>query len=154
MKFVIQRVNEAEVMVEDRVTGRCGKGFLIFIGVCDTDTKEIADRMIRKTVNLRIFSDAQGKTNLSIRDVGGSILAVSQFTLYADIRKGNRPSFTKAGSPAHAEELYEYILKELRETCQIPVEAGVFGAEMRVRLENSGPFTIIMESEELFPTGS
>ena len=152
MKFVIQRVSHAEVLVEDNAVGRCGNGFLILVGVCDADTKEIADKMIRKAANLRIFADAEGKTNLSIRDVEGSILAVSQFTLYADIRKGNRPSFVKAGSPAHAEELYAYILKEFNDTYEIHTEAGIFGAEMQIRLENDGPFTVIMDSEELFPS--
>ncbi len=137
--------------MEEKIVGRCGCGFMILIGVCDADTKETADKMIKKTVNLRIFADSEGKTNLSIKDVGGSILAVSQFTLYADIHKGNRPSFVKAGSPAHAEEIYEYILKVFGETYQIHTEAGSFGAEMKIRLENSGPFTVIMDSEELFP---
>ncbi|MCR4658317.1 MAG: D-tyrosyl-tRNA(Tyr) deacylase [Lachnospiraceae bacterium] len=149
MRFLIQRVSHAEVSVENEIVGRCAKGFMILIGICDTDTKETADKMIRKTVNLRIFADPEGKTNLSLGDVNGSVLAVSQFTLYADIRKGNRPSFVKAGSPSYAESIYNYILKEFRETYKIPTESGVFGAEMKIALENDGPFTVFMDSEEL-----
>ncbi len=150
MRFLIQRVNHAEVLVGDEIVGKCGKGLMILVGICDSDTKETADKMIRKTANLRIFADSLGKTNLSVKDVDGSVLAVSQFTLYADIRKGNRPSFVKAGSPEHAEGIYEYILHEFRETYHIPIESGAFGAEMRVDLENDGPFTVFMDSEELF----
>ncbi len=149
MRFVIQRVSRAEVSVNNEIVGRCGHGFLILIGVCDEDSEKTADKMVKKTANLRIFADPEGKTNLSIKDVEGSVLAVSQFTLYADLRKGNRPSFTKAGSPAHAEKIYEYIKKEFRETYGIPVESGIFGADMKVGLENDGPFTVILDSQDL-----
>ena len=148
MKFVIQRVTEASCTVDGNVTGAIQKGFLVLIGIADTDTTAIADKMIKKLLGLRIFEDADGKTNLSLADVGGSLLLISQFTLYADCRKGNRPSFTEAGNPALAEELYEYIIAECRK--QIPiVETGVFGAHMQVSMCNSGPFTIILESDKL-----
>lgn len=147
MKFVIQKVGRASVTVDNQVIGRIGRGFLVLIGVAESDTKEIADKLVKKLLGLRIFEDAQGKTNLSLRDVNGSLLLVSQFTLYADCRKGNRPSFTKAGSPALAEELYEYIIEKCR--LDFPVETGVFGADMKVELLNDGPFTIILDSEEL-----
>jgi D-tyrosyl-tRNA(Tyr) deacylase len=147
MKFLIQKVNHASVTVENNVIGSIGKGFLVFIGVAESDTNEIADKLIKKLLGLRIFEDAEGKTNLSLSDVGGSLLLVSQFTLYADCRKGNRPSFIKAGNPALAEQLYEYIIEQCRK--QFPVETGSFGADMKVELENDGPFTIILDSEEL-----
>ena len=124
MRFLIQVVKKASVDVDDNTIGAIERGFLIFVGVCDSDTKEIADKMIRKSVNLRIFEDENGKTNLSIGDIKGSMLVISQFTLYADCRKGNRPSFIKAGDPKHANELYEYILSELRNTYNIHVESG------------------------------
>ena len=148
MKFLIQRVNEASVEVDGKTTGSIGNGFLVFIGVSDTDTKIIADKMIKKLLGLRIFADEAGKTNLSVKDVGGSLLLVSQFTLYADCRKGNRPSFIEAGPPEMAEELYEYIIKKCSES--VPqVERGRFGAEMKVSLVNDGPFTVILDSEEI-----
>lgn len=148
MKFVIQRVSEASVTVNQQVTGKIGKGFLVLIGVCDTDTKEIADKMIRKMLGLRIFEDANGKTNLALSDVQGSLLLVSQFTLYADCRKGNRPSFTGAGAPDLANELYEYMIQKCR-AINDRVETGIFGADMKVQLLNDGPFTIILDSEDL-----
>lgn len=151
MKFLIQVVNNASVDVDDKTIGKIDRGFLIFAGVRDTDTKETADKMIRKTVNLRIFEDENGKTNLSIGDINGSMLVISQFTLYADCRKGNRPSFIKAGDPAHANELYEYIVSELKNTYNINTECGSFGADMKVKLTNDGPFTVILDSDELFP---
>ncbi len=145
MKFVIQRVSKASVTVEDAVAGSIGRGFLVLIGVGKEDTTEQADALIRKMIGLRIFADENGKTNLSLKDVGGELLLVSQFTLYADCRKGNRPSFTNAGDPARAEELYRYIIRACRQ--EIPVvEEGVFGAHMKVSLENDGPFTIILEN--------
>ena len=147
MKFVIQRVSEASVTVNQQVTGKIGKGFLVLIGVCDTDTKEIADKMIRKMLGLRIFEDANGKTNLALSDVQGSLLLVSQFTLYADCRKGNRPSFTGAGAPDLANELYEYMIQKCR-AINDHVETGIFGADMKVQLLNDGPFTIILDSED------
>lgn len=147
MKFVIQKVSYASVTVEDRVIGKIGKGFLVLIGVAEDDTREIADKLIKKLLGLRIFEDSDGKTNLSLRDVDGSLLLVSQFTLYADCKKGNRPSFTKAGNPTLANELYEYIIDKCR--AEFPVETGSFGADMKVELLNDGPFTIILDSAEI-----
>ena len=148
MRFVRQRVNRASVSVGGRVLGRIGKGFMVLAGVCETDTKETADKMIAKMAKLRIFDDENGKTNLDINTVGGSLLIVSQFTLYADCRKGNRPSFIKAGDPKRAEELYEYILEKAQEF--VPdVQRGEFGAHMKIDLENDGPFTVILDSAEL-----
>ena len=144
MRFVIQRVQHAEVKVDGEVTGSIGKGFLVLIGVAETDTREIADKMIKKLLGLRIFEDAQGKTNLDLHAVNGELLLVSQFTLYADCKKGNRPSFIEAGGPAMAEELYEYIISECKKRVPV-VEKGIFGADMKVSLENDGPFTIILE---------
>ena len=148
MKFVIQRVNHASVKVDGNVIGKIGKGFLVFIGVSNEDTKEIADKYIKKLIGLRIFDDENGKTNLALKDVGGELLLVSQFTLYADCRKGNRPSFTAAGAPERANALYEYIIAKCRER-GIMVETGSFGADMQVELVNDGPFTIILDSEQL-----
>ena len=148
MKFVIQKVSHASVTVDDQVIGKIGKGFLVLIGVAEDDTKEIADKLIKKLLGLRLFEDADGKTNLSLRDVDGSLLLVSQFTLYADCKKGNRPSFTKAGNPTLANELYEYMLNEAAK--QVPVvEHGIFGADMKISLENDGPFTIILDESLL-----
>ena len=149
MKFLIQVVKKASVDVDNNTIGQIDRGFLIFVGVCDNDTKEIADKMIRKTVNLRIFEDENGKTNLSIGDIGGSMLVISQFTLYADCKKGNRPSFIKAGDPVHANELYEYILSELKNTYGINTQSGSFGADMQVNLVNDGPFTVMLDSDDL-----
>ena len=149
MRFLIQRVTEASVTVDGEVTGRIGKGFLVLIGVCDTDNEAVADAMVKKLAGLRIFEDENGKTNLSIRDIGGEMLVVSQFTLYADCRHGNRPSFTKAGNPQEAERLYEYAVKRIREAEGIPVSTGRFGADMKVRLLNDGPFTVMLDSAEL-----
>ncbi|MDD2979191.1 MAG: D-aminoacyl-tRNA deacylase [Hespellia sp.] len=148
MKFIIQRVTEASVEVADQTIGKIGKGYLVLIGVGQEDTKEVADKLIRKMIGLRIFEDAVGKTNLSLADVSGSLLLVSQFTLYANCKKGNRPSFTEAGAPDLAEELYEYMIAECSK--QVPcVETGSFGAEMKVSLVNDGPFTIILDSEKM-----
>ena len=148
MKFVIQRVRHASVTIEGQITGQIEKGFLVFIGVTDTDTKEIADKMIDKLLKLRIFEDENGKTNLDIQKVNGSLLLVSQFTLYADCRKGNRPSFVKAGAPDHARDLYEYIVGVCIDQIS-NVQTGEFGADMKVELLNDGPFTIILDSEEI-----
>lgn len=145
MKFVIQRVTEASVEVERKIVGEIGTGFLVLIGVGQGDTTAQADRLIRKMTGLRIFSDENGKTNLSLADVGGGLLLVSQFTLYANCTKGYRPSFTEAGDPQKAEELYNYIIRECRKVIPV-VEQGVFGAEMKVRLCNDGPFTILLEA--------
>ena len=149
MKAVLQRVTRAAVSVEEQRVGAIEQGFLILLGVSDSDTKEVADRMVDKICKLRIFEDENGKTNLSLADVGGGILVVSQFTLYADCRKGNRPSFIKAGSPQQAEELYEYFLGRCRERVLV-VEHGIFGAHMEIELVNDGPFTLTLDSEELF----
>lgn len=148
MRFVIQRVQHAEVKVNGETTGSIGKGFLVLIGVAETDTREIADKMIKKLLGLRIFEDAEGKTNLDLDAVDGELLLVSQFTLYADCKKGNRPSFIKAGNPDMANELYEYIIAKCRQ--EIPkVEKGIFGADMKVALLNDGPFTILLDSDEI-----
>lgn len=145
MKFVIQRVTEASVEVDEKIIGEIANGYLVLIGVGQEDTAAEADRLIKKMINLRIFSDENGKTNLSLKDVNGGLLLVSQFTLYANCKHGNRPSFTEAGDPKKAEELYEYIIAECRR--QIPVvQTGSFGADMKVRLCNDGPFTILLES--------
>lgn len=147
MKLVIQRVNHAQVCVDGQIVGKIGKGFLVFIGVGQGDTREIADKYLKKLLGLRIFEDENGKTNLSLADVGGELLMVSQFTLYANCRKGNRPSFIEAGDPGKAEELYEYMISEASR--QVPVEKGIFGADMKILLENDGPFTIILDEHIL-----
>ncbi len=148
MRFVIQRVKEASVSVEGKIIGEIQKGFLVLIGVSDSDTEETADKMVRKMTGLRIFEDGNGKTNLALSDVQGSLLLVSQFTLYANCKKGNRPSFTEAGAPDRANELYEYIIRECKKS--VPeVQTGSFGAEMEVSLVNDGPFTILLDSEKL-----
>lgn len=149
MKFVIQRTKHAAVIVDENIIGEIQKGLVVFIGITDQDNEEIADKMVNKLLKLRIFEDAQGKTNLSLNDVNGGLLMISQFTLYADCRKGNRPSFVKAGAPDKANQLYEYILAKARENCAI-VEKGEFGAHMMVELLNDGPFTILLDSTELF----
>lgn len=148
MKFVIQRVSSADVKVDNEIIGQIGHGFMVLIGVSDTDTKEIADKMVKKLLGLRIFEDQEGKTNLSLDTVGGSLLLISQFTLYANCKKGNRPSFIEAGEPKMAEEMYEYFIEKCRESVEI-VERGSFGAEMKVSLVNDGPFTIILDSDKL-----
>ena len=149
MRFVIQVVSHAEVEVAGETVGRIGKGFAVLIGVGQEDTKETADKMIRKLIGLRIFEDENGKTNKSLADVNGEVLLVSQFTLYADCRRGNRPGFTYAGEPKMAEEMYEYIIRKVKE--QVPVvQKGIFGADMKLSLTNEGPFTILLDSDELF----
>ena len=147
MKLVIQRVNHASVTVNGSVTGQIGKGYLVFLGIGEGDTKEMADRYVDKLSKLRIFPDANGKTNLSLSDAGGQILVVSQFTLYADCRKGNRPSCINAAPPETAAALYEYFLERCRAVTG-SAECGVFGADMKISLENDGPFTIIWDSKE------
>ena len=147
MRFVIQRVTNAKVTVEGEVKGKIDRGFMVLIGVSKTDTRAEADRLIKKMLGLRIFEDENGKTNLSLTDVGGSLLLISQFTLYADCRKGNRPSFINAGDPVSANELYEYIIAECSKCFH--VEKGVFGADMKVELLNDGPFTVILDSNEI-----
>lgn len=149
MRFLVQRVEKASVTVEGRITGIIGKGLVVFVGVENTDTSETAEKMTKKLIGLRIFEDANGKTNLNLKSVGGSLLIVSQFTLYADCRRGNRPSFTNAGDPQAANTLYRYIIEQCRREIET-VEEGIFGAEMKVELINDGPFTIWLDSEELF----
>lgn len=144
MRAVIQRVSNASVTVEGKITGQIGKGYLVLLGVGQEDTKADADRIVKKMVNLRIFPDENDKINLSLKDVEGSLLVVSQFTLYADCRHGNRPGFTLAAKPELANELYEYFMEKCRESIPV-VEHGIFGAHMDVALTNDGPFTIILE---------
>ena len=148
MRFVVQRVTHASVTVDGNVIGKIGQGFMVLIGVSDEDTKETADKMVKKLLGLRIFEDENGKTNLDIHTVGGSFLLISQFTLYADCKHGNRPSFIKAGKPDMANEMYEYIIAKCREQVEI-VETGEFGADMKVELLNDGPFTILLDSDQL-----
>ena len=148
MRFVIQRVKHASVTVGGEVVGKIGRGYMVLIGACDADDEAIADKMIDKMIKLRINRDAEGKTNLSLADVDGELLLVSQFTLYANCKKGNRPSFVDAGSPDHANALYEYIIEKCRERVPV-VQTGSFGEEMAVELLNDGPFTIILDSDKL-----
>ena len=148
MKFVIQRVNEASCKVDGKIIGEIQKGFCVFIGVSNEDNQEIADKMVKKLVGLRIFEDENGKTNLALSDVGGSLLLISQFTLYADCKKGFRPSFINAGAPDMANQLYEYIITKCKETVS-NVQTGSFGADMKIALENDGPFTIVLDSRDL-----
>lgn len=144
MRLVIQRVNCAEVKTNGQTVGKIKKGFLVLVGVGKEDTYEIADKYLKKMLGLRIFPDSEGKTNLSLNDVNGELLLVSQFTLYANCKKGNRPSFIEAGSPQWAEALYEYMIQEAKKQVSV-VEHGVFGADMKVALENDGPFTVILD---------
>ena len=148
MKFVIQRVSKASVTVENNVIGKIDKGFLVLVGITHSDTKEVANAMIKKLINLRIFTDSQEKMNLSLKDINGSLLLVSQFTLYADCSHGNRPGFTDAAKPDSANELYEYIISECKKY-DVPIETGEFGADMKVKLLNDGPVTIILDSNEI-----
>ena len=148
MKFVIQRVSQASVAIDNSLYAGIKKGFLVLIGICDEDTKETADKMVKKLIGLRIFQDSEGKTNLSLKDVDGQLLLISQFTLYADCKKGNRPSFVKAGGVDHANQLYDYIIDACKK--EIPVVGtGIFGADMKVSLVNDGPFTIVLDSAQL-----
>lgn len=148
MKFVIQRVTHADVVVDGNELGRIGKGFMVLIGVSKDDNETIADKMVDKMIKLRIFEDENGKTNLSLGDVGGELLLISQFTLYANCKKGNRPSFIDAGAPNEANALYEYIIERCKERVNV-VERGEFGADMKVSLLNDGPFTIVLDSSEI-----
>lgn len=145
MRIVIQRAEKAKVSVDGEVVGQIGKGFMVLVGVGPEDTKQNADFLVNKMCNLRVFEDEQGKMNLSIKDVGGQILAISQFTLYADCKKGNRPSFTRAAKPEQANELYEYFMEEARKQ-GLKVEHGIFGAHMKVDFINDGPVTILLEN--------
>jgi len=148
MRFVIQVVKHASVEVDQEIIGKIGTGFLVLIGISETDTTEIADKMLKKLLGMRIFQDENGKTNLDLKTVNGELLLVSQFTLYADCKHGNRPGFTRAAKPDIAIPLYEYIISECKKTVE-SVETGKFGADMKVSLLNDGPFTIILDSEEL-----
>ena len=148
MRFVIQVVSSAQVKIDNKTRGSIDRGFMVLVGVGQEDNEQIADKMVSKLLGLRIFPDENGKTNLSLADVKGDILMVSQFTLYADCRKGNRPSFIRAGAPDEANRLYEYAVSKCREQ-GFNVETGEFGADMQVSLVNEGPFTIILDSDEL-----
>ena len=148
MRFVIQRVSHAQVTIDGQVRGSIQKGYMVLIGIGQEDTEALADRMIAKMLDLRIFEDADGKSNLSLRDIDGALLLISQFTLYADCKKGKRPSFFKAGEPHMANDLYEYIIRKCKEEVR-DVERGEFGAMMHVELLNEGPFTIILDSAEM-----
>ena len=151
MRIVLQRVAYAAVTVDGQETGSIGKGFLLLLGVSDTDTEEIADKMVDKICKLRVFADENGKTNLSLSQVDGEILVVSQFTLYADCKKGNRPSFDKAGSPQQANHLYKYTASRFTNLVR-RVQTGSFGADMKVSLLNDGPFTLVLDSETICPS--
>ena len=150
MKFIIQRVTKACVEIDSKIYSKIDRGYLVLVGIADTDTKDIADKMIQKLIGLRIFEDENGKTNLSLKDINGDVLIVSQFTLYADCKKGNRSSFIKAGNPVYAKELYHYILNKTDELYDKNIYSGEFGADMKVSLINDGPFTIILDSNEMF----
>ena len=148
MRLVIQRVLQAEVQVNENTVGKINKGLLVFVGAGHEDSREVADKYLKKLLGLRIFEDENGKTNLSLKDVNGELLMVSQFTLYANCKKGNRPSFIEAGEPNMAEELYEYMIHEAKKSVPV-VEHGIFGADMKVSLINDGPFTIILDEKIL-----
>ncbi len=148
MRFVIQRVQHASVTVDNEVIGKIGRGYMALVGVSDADDEAVADKMVDKMIKLRINEDADGKTNLSLADVGGELLLISQFTLYANCKKGNRPSFVEAGAPDKANALYEYMLEKCRERVPV-VEKGAFGEHMEVSLLNDGPFTIVLDSDRL-----
>lgn len=149
MRFVIQRVKSAKVSIHGEIAGSIEQGLLVFVGICEQDTEKTADKMIKKLIGLRIFEDENGKTNLSLADVGGELLLISQFTLYADCKKGNRPSFIRAGNPELANHLYEYIISKCRKQIS-NVQVGSFGADMKVSLLNDGPFTVMLDSKEIF----
>lgn len=144
MKLVIQRVNHADVKIDKKEVGRINKGLLVLVGVASDDDEKTVEKYFNKLVKLRIFEDENGKTNLSLKDVGGELLLVSQFTLLANCKDGNRPSFIGAGSPDEAKRLYDYMV-DLGKKSDIHTECGVFGADMKVSLENDGPFTIVLE---------
>ncbi len=144
MKIVLQRVKKASVSVDGKITGSIDNGYLVLLGIGNEDTEKECERLALKIANLRIFSDENDKINLSLKDVNGSLLVVSQFTLYADCRKGNRPNFTMAGKPDMAERLYNYFVDECKKYVD-KVETGIFGADMQVELLNDGPFTVILE---------
>lgn len=148
MRFVIQRVRYAKLVIDGEIYSEIGQGLMVLCGIAADDNEAVADKMVKKLCGLRIFEDENGKTNLSLSDVGGGLMIVSQFTLYADCKRGNRPGFTRAGAPDMAEPLYQYILKEANKY-HPDVRCGVFGADMKIELINDGPFTIVLDSEEL-----
>ncbi|MBS7123644.1 MAG: D-tyrosyl-tRNA(Tyr) deacylase [Coprobacillus sp.] len=148
MRLVVQRVSEASVEIEGKINGQIKQGFMVLVGITNDDNEEIVDKMVNKLINLRIFEDENEKLNLSLMDIKGEILSISQFTLYANCKKGNRPSFINAGAPDMANEMYEYIIEKCREMVKV-VETGEFGADMKVKLENDGPFTIVLDSDQL-----
>jgi len=148
MRCLVQRVTEASVRVDAELIGSIGRGLLILLGVWEEGDGATAEKMVRKLLSARIFEDGDGKTNLSLSDISGELLIISQFTLYADYRKGNRPSFIRAGSPEKAERLYEYFIEQCRKEVR-RVEQGSFGTDMKVSLTNDGPFPILYDSEEL-----
>ena len=152
MRFVIQRVTHAEVAVEGEVIGKIGKGFMVLIGVAQDDTRVIADKMVKKLTGLRIFEDENGKTNLALKDVDGELLLISQFTLYANCKKGFRPSFIEAGAPDMAERLYEHFMDRCRNYVDV-VEKGQFGADMQVYIQNDGPVTLMLDTDEIMRRG-
>ena len=144
MKFVIQNVLNASVSVDQKIVGQINQGYVVFIGISNDDNEETANKMIQKMLNLRIFQDENGKTNLSLEQISGELLLISQFTLYADCKHGNRPSFIKAGKPEHAQKLYNYIIEQCKMKVS-NVQTGIFGADLKVSLTNDGPFTIILD---------
>ena len=146
MRVVIQRVSEAAVKIDGTIVGEISKGLLVLLGIAQEDNEQDALYLLQKLINLRIFSDADGKMNLSVQDCGGELLVVSQFTLYADTKKGNRPSYIRAARPELAIPLYEFFLRELQKQFQGPIQTGKFGADMKVSLINDGPVTIIIDS--------
>ena len=148
MRFVIQRVKKASVSVEGKIVGKINKGFMVLIGISQEDNEEIADKMVRKLINLRVFTDENDKMNLNINSINGELLLVSQFTLYANCKEGNRPAFIEAAKPNLANELYEYIISECKNKVEF-VQSGIFGAKMEVDLVNDGPVTIILDSEKI-----
>ena len=148
MKFVIQRVQYAKLVIDGALYSEIGQGLMVLCGIAQDDNEAIAEKMVKKLCSLRIFEDADKKTNLSLSDVGGGLMIVSQFTLYADCKKGNRPGFTRAGAPDMAEPLYHYIIKEAKKY-HADVKQGVFGADMKIELQNDGPFTIVLDSAEI-----
>lgn len=149
MRVVVQRCSRAEVRIDGTTVGQIGKGFVLLVGVTDGDTEAIADVIAKKIAGLRVFEDAEGKMNLALHEVGGAILSISQFTLYADCKKGNRPSFIRAARPETASPLYDYLNRTLRERYGLHVETGRFGADMKVDFINDGPVTILLDSAEL-----
>ena len=149
MRVVVQRCSRAEVRIDGATVGKIGQGYMLLVGISESDTEAEAEVIAKKIAQLRVFEDGEGKMNLSIRDVGGAILSISQFTLYADCRKGNRPSFIRAARPEQASPLYDYFNETLRTTYGLTVETGRFGADMKVDFVNDGPVTILLDSEEL-----